>query len=73
MQNFMPHYKKQSHAITADGLQFLKDFGKVSNYNGYIQIALKMIQNSKLSALFIYRILLTTFRKWNCTHQRIII
>lgn len=41
MQNFMPHYKKQSHAITADGLQFLKDFGKVSNYNGYIQIALK--------------------------------
>ena len=41
MQNFMPHYKKQSYAITADGLQFLKDFGKVSNYNGYIQIALK--------------------------------
>ena len=41
MQNFMPHYKKQSHAITADGLQFLKDFGKLSNYNGYIQIALK--------------------------------
>ena len=41
MPDFLPHYKKQSHPIAADGLQFLKDFGKASDYNGYIQIALK--------------------------------
>lgn len=41
MQNFIPRRKKQSHSITSDGLDFLKNFSKNLNYNGNIQVAAK--------------------------------
>lgn len=41
MQDFTPHYKRQSHPISIDGLEFLRDLACISNYNGYISLALK--------------------------------
>ena len=41
MQNFMPRRKKQSHPITSNGLDFLRNFSGDLSYNGNIQIAVK--------------------------------
>ena len=41
MQDFTPHYKRQSHPISVDGLEFLRDLASNSNYDGYISLTLK--------------------------------
>lgn len=41
MQDFTPHYKRQSNPISVDGLEFLRYLASNSNYDGYISLALK--------------------------------
>lgn len=41
MQDFKLNYKKHSYPISTDGLEFLRDLARNSNYDGYTSLALK--------------------------------
>lgn len=41
MQDFKPNYKNHSYPISTDGLEFLRDLARNSNYDGYSSLALK--------------------------------